>query len=154
MTAPQLVVGAIIVDRLDRPSSVLAARRTRPPALAGRWELPGGKVEPDESPEDALHREIAEELGVTVRLGAELVPATGETWPLTPGLELRAWWCELTGGVPVAGEAHNALCWRTAGDVAELAWLDPDRPLVDRIAAVLTTGVIDAAVDLRGTLEP
>jgi 8-oxo-dGTP diphosphatase len=137
VSPPLLVVGAVLVDHLDRPTRVLAARRTRPPTLAGRWELPGGKVEPGESPEDALHRELAEELGVTVRLGAELVPDTGCTWPLTPGLVLRAWWCELVAGVPCAGEAHDALAWRTVDDVADLDWLDPDRPLVDRIAAVL-----------------
>jgi 8-oxo-dGTP diphosphatase len=148
--APRLVVGAILVDRLDRPSRVLAARRTRPPALAGRWELPGGKVEPGEQPEEALHRELAEELGVTVRLGAELLPDSGRTWPLTPGLELRAWWCELADGVPTTGEAHDALWWGSAGDVADLAWLDPDRPLVERVVDVLTAR---RPVDRR-TLDP
>ena len=150
MAAPRLVVGAIIVDRLDRPSQVLAARRSRPPVLAGRWELPGGKVEDGESAEAALHREIGEELGVTVRLGPELVPDAGLTWPLTPGLELRAWWCELRGGIPQVGEAHDALTWRNAGDVTDLAWLEPDRPLVERIAAVLAGQTGDA--DRRGTL--
>jgi 8-oxo-dGTP diphosphatase len=148
--ASRLVVGAVLVDRLDRPGRVLAARRTRPPELAGRWELPGGKVEAGETPEGALHRELAEELGVTVRLGAELVPEHGATWPLTPGLVLRAWWCELVEGVPVAGEAHDAVCWSTADDVADLAWLEPDRPLVDRVVAALTTG---AAVDAGTTRE-
>ena len=58
----QTVVGAAII----RDGRVLAARRTAPPEAAGRWELPGGKVEPGEHRDGALVREIREELGVTV----------------------------------------------------------------------------------------
>ncbi|WP_375426303.1 (deoxy)nucleoside triphosphate pyrophosphohydrolase [uncultured Friedmanniella sp.] len=133
----QLVVGAVIVDRLDAPSRVLAARRTRPPALAGRWELPGGKVEPGEQPLDALHRELSEELGVRVRSGDELVPGTGTTWPLTPGLELRAWWCEVTAGELRLSDAHDEFRWLAAEDLLDVPWLAPDRPLLDRVRPLL-----------------
>jgi 8-oxo-dGTP diphosphatase len=138
--AVQLVVGAVLVDRLARPRLVLAARRTGPPALAGRWELPGGKVEPDEAPEAALDRELVEELGITVRRGEELRADDGRPWPLTARLELRAWWCEVAGGTPTAGVAHDELRWLGAATVADLLWLEPDRPLVERIRLDLTTG--------------
>ena len=137
MIPVQLVVGAVIVDRLQRPTRVLAARRTGPPALAGRWELPGGKVEPGETPEDALHRELVEELGVQVRRGDELAPAAGPTWPLSPGLELRAWWCEISSGSPQLSAAHDDLRWMPAATLTDLPWLEPDRPLVERIRLVL-----------------
>lgn len=146
VNAVQLVVGAVVVDRLDRPTRVLAARRTGPPALAGRWELPGGKVEPGESPEQALDRELAEELGIRVHRGQELVASDGRPWPLTAGLELRAWWCAVAEGDPVPGVAHDALRWLDATTVGDLPWLDPDRPLVERIRQALANqDVLDPA---------
>ncbi len=71
---PRPVVAACIVDSLANPTRFLAARRSYPPALAGLFELPGGKVEREELPVDALFREIHEELGVELILG-DPVPA-------------------------------------------------------------------------------
>jgi 8-oxo-dGTP diphosphatase len=138
--ADQLVVAAVLVDDLERPSRALAARRTRPEHLAGRWELPGGKVEPGEDPVDALRRELEEELGVTVEVGDELVPRSGPgtLWPLTSGLVMRVWWCAVRTGIPEAGEAHDAVAWVDGASINDLAWLQPDLPLVDAIVARLT----------------
>ena len=72
------VVGAAIV----RDGRVLAARRTTPAAAAGRWEFPGGKVEPGETPDAALVREVAEELGCTDR--GDRVAAGGGARSATP----------------------------------------------------------------------
>jgi 8-oxo-dGTP diphosphatase len=138
--ADQLVVAAVLVDDLEHPSRAVAARRVRPEHLAGRWELPGGKVEPDEDPLAALHRELQEELGVTLVVGDELVGqgGPGSTWPLTPGLAMRVWWCSVRTGIPEAGEAHDALAWVDKASINDLAWLEPDLPVVDLIAARLT----------------
>ena len=84
----QLVVGAVIVDSLADPQYVLAARRSRPEALKGRWEFPGGKVEEGEAPDAALIREVREEIDVTLMLGHELTPS-GRDWPISDKLTLR-----------------------------------------------------------------
>ena len=67
MTELIQVVGGAVLDSLTGPGRLLAARRTAPPQFAGMWEFPGGKVEPGEAPEAALHRELQEELGIGVR---------------------------------------------------------------------------------------
>jgi 8-oxo-dGTP diphosphatase len=137
--ADQLVVAAVLVDDLEHPSRAVAARRVRPEHLAGRWELPGGKVEPDEDPLAALHRELEEELGVTLLVGDEILPpgGPGSTWPLTDGLTMRVWWCAVLRGIPEAGEAHDALAWVDQASINDLAWLEPDLPLVEVISGRL-----------------
>ncbi len=135
----QLVVAAVLVDDLRRPTKALAARRTRPASLAGRWELPGGKVEPGEDPVAALRRELDEELGVAVEVGEELTGPSGpgSAWPLTTGLVMRVWWCTVATGVAEAGTAHDATAWVDAATINDLAWLEPDLPVVDAIVARL-----------------
>ena len=68
----RLVVAAAVLDDLEHPTALLCAARSYPPEHAGQFELPGGKVEPAERPEQALARELDEEIGLSVRLGPEL----------------------------------------------------------------------------------
>jgi 8-oxo-dGTP diphosphatase len=123
---------------------LLVARRTAPPQFAGMWEFPGGKVEPGETAEGALHRELREELGVLVRLGAEL-PADAPTgWPLNEKAAMRVWFAELADGAPRPLEDHDELRWldlRSPEDVLSLAWIPADFPIVEALlAAVQATG--------------
>jgi 8-oxo-dGTP diphosphatase len=142
------VVGAAIVDDLDQPRRLLAARRTEPEWLAGGWELPGGKVEADESPTQALHRELAEEIGIEVELGAEVVPAgldrdTGPNraggrpgqagqpgWAMGDNYRLRVWTARIVRGEPAPIEDHDAVVWLEPGHWLDVAWLDSNLPIV------------------------
>ncbi|RDG39214.1 (deoxy)nucleoside triphosphate pyrophosphohydrolase [Streptomyces corynorhini] len=122
----RVVVAGAVYDR----GRLLAARRSAPPELAGRWELPGGKLEPGERPEQALVRELREELGVEAR-PVERIP--GE-WPLMPGLVLQVWTVRLLSGEPRPLEDHDELRWLGPEEIHTVDWLDQDRPAVAEAA--------------------
>ena len=105
------VVGGAVVDSLAEPARLLVARRTAPPQFAGMWEFPGGKVEPGETPSRRLQRELLEELGVTVRLGAELPASSASGWPLNERAAMRVWFAELADGEPRPLQDHDELRW-------------------------------------------
>jgi 8-oxo-dGTP diphosphatase len=97
-STPARVVGAAIVDDLNRPTTLLSGRRTEPPELAGGWELPGGKVEPGEHPRNALLREIREELGVEIELGDLVQGPVAGAWPLGQRYVMQVWLARITAG--------------------------------------------------------
>ncbi|WP_405478736.1 (deoxy)nucleoside triphosphate pyrophosphohydrolase [Streptomyces sp. NBC_00009] len=127
MTEPTVVVAAAIHES----GRLLAARRSAPPELAGRWELPGGKVEPGEDPTRALVRELREELGI----GAELVARVPGEWPLKPGYVLRVWTARLLSGSPRPLEDHDELRWLGPDEIWSVDWLDQDVPAVKAVLA-------------------
>jgi 8-oxo-dGTP diphosphatase len=124
VTERTAVVGAALVHG----RRVLAARRTGP---QGGWELPGGKVEPGESPEVALVRELGEELGCTVEVTGWLA---GES-EVRPGMVLRVALVRLVDGEPIPAE-HDIVRWLRA-DQLDVDWLTADRPFLPELAGVL-----------------
>lgn len=133
-----LVVAAAVLDS-GPPARVLAAQRAYPAALAGRWELPGGKVDDGEQDVEALVRECREELGVVIDVGARL----GEDLPaVDASMVLRVWWARITSGQPLARE-HQALRWLTAAELDDVDWLEADAPLVELLRAGLGGRAVD-----------
>jgi 8-oxo-dGTP diphosphatase len=130
--ADRVVVAGALYDG----GRLLAARRSAPPELAGRWELAGGMVEPGESPEQALVRELREELGVESE-ALERIP--GE-WPLRPGYVLQVWTARLVSGEVRPLQDHDALRWLGPGEMDAVDWLDQDRPAVAEAARRLFAG--------------
>jgi 8-oxo-dGTP diphosphatase len=122
---PQTVVGAIIVDSLERPTYVVAARRTTPADLAGRWEFPGGKVEYGETPQGALAREIREELGVEIIVGPELAGPDGG-WPISEKYVLRLYFASVVSGALHSSADHDQLRQLTADQLDAVDWLPSD----------------------------
>lgn len=140
MAAPTLVVAGAVVDDLDDPQHLLAARRATPASLAGRWEFPGGKVDAGESPEEALHRELREELGVRVGLGPELAGPDGGGWRLSARYVMRLWLVEVVSGVPEPLVEHDELRWLPSGQWLDVPWLDADVRIVEALAGALASG--------------
>jgi len=127
MTNQIVVAGALVRD-----GRLLVAQRDRPPELAGRWELPGGKVAPGESDAAALVRELREELGVDVAVGERL----GVDVALTPGMLLRAYRVTLVAGT-VHPHDHRELRWVGADDLDGLPWVPADTAWLPDLAAAL-----------------
>jgi len=130
----RLVVAAAIVDDLARPTRLLAARRSRPAALAGRWEFPGGKLDDaDPSPLAALHRELREELGVEVEVGTEVTGPDDGAWILTDAYTMRLWWARLVSGTPAPLVEHDELRWLPVARWGDVPWLDSDVRIVEHL---------------------
>ncbi|CAN5229268.1 (deoxy)nucleoside triphosphate pyrophosphohydrolase [soil metagenome] len=132
MSRPEVrtVVGAAII----RDGRVLACRRTSPPKAAGMWEFPGGKVEPGESPEAAIVREIAEELMLEIEVtgwldGTSKISTTHELVVAT--------------AVAPIGRAqpteHDAITWLGADELDYVEWLEPDLPFLWQLGELLRT---------------
>lgn len=119
---------------------LLVARRSAPEKLAGLWEFPGGKVEPDEAAEVALCRELTEELGIGVRLGAELPAEAPTGWPLNGRASMRVWFAEIARGEPQPLQDHDELRWVSLDhhdEVLGLPWIPADFPIVRALLAAL-----------------
>jgi 8-oxo-dGTP diphosphatase len=121
-----VVAGAIVAG-----STVLIAQRNRPPELAGRWELPGGKVAAGESEAEALARELAEELGVDVSVGDHLGDVA-----LSDSMTLRAYAATLLRGEPQPHD-HAALRWVSAAELDDVDWVPADRGFLPALRGLL-----------------
>nr|WP_280927057.1 (deoxy)nucleoside triphosphate pyrophosphohydrolase [Rothia mucilaginosa] len=128
------------MDSFKNPSRLLIAQRSAPPILAGLWEFPGGKVEAAESCEQALARELSEELGVRILVGAEVPGPHVQGWPLNERLAMRVFFAEIFSGTPDTLEDHSALRWmplpksrddaQAYDDLLGLPWIPADLPIV------------------------
>ena len=133
MVALMLVTACALLDADNR---VLIAQRPPGKAMAGLWEFPGGKVEPGETPEDAVIREIAEELSVKVTKSC-LAPLTFTSFDYPEfHLLMPLYVCRRWEGTPVARE-HSALKWVRANRLRDYPMPPADEPLISHLADLL-----------------
>jgi len=134
-SAPPLVLVAAVV-LVDADGRVLLAQRPEGKSMAGLWEFPGGKVDPGETPEAALIRELAEELGIDVAASC-LAPFTfaSHAYPdfhlLMPLYVCRKW-----SGIPLAREGQR-LTWVRPAQLAEYPMPPADKPLIAMLRDLL-----------------
>ena len=127
VTAAVRVVAAVLRDEHGR---VLIAQRPAGKHMAGYWEFPGGKIAPGESSEQALKRELAEELGVSLRRCHPLLQLRHDYADRVVELEVFA--VDDYGGEPSGLEAQ-ALKWVAAAELGSQALLPADRPIVEAL---------------------
>lgn len=123
------VVAAVICDSLESKSRIFATARGYGD-LKGGWEFPGGKVEPGETPQQALKREIMEELDTEIQVG-ECIDTIEYDYP-TFHLSMICFFAEVVSGELELKEAEAAK-WLTKDQLDSVAWLPADVMLIEKI---------------------
>jgi 8-oxo-dGTP diphosphatase len=124
----------VVAGVLIRDGRVLAAKRAAGTREAGLWEFPGGKLEHGEDDATALVRELREELGVTVRVGAAV--GVSEHAYAHGTIRLVALACTLVDGEPAALD-HSELRWLAAAALGTVEWAPADVPFLATVRALL-----------------
>lgn len=127
------VVAAVI----EHEGLILACRRRPEKAAGGKWEFPGGKLERGETHNNALVREIREELKTSVEVTAPL--RTDDTVVGDNVIRLICLRARLLGDPPTVSLDHDELRWVSRGDLQGLDWAAPDLPAVATLAAEAST---------------
>ena len=124
------VVAAVIRSINEHGIPVVFATARGYGDYKGWWEFPGGKIEPGEAPQEALKREIMEELATKIVVG-NLIDTVEYDYPEFH-LSMDCFWCEIISGEPILKE-HEAARWLTREHLNEVKWLPADEIVLEKI---------------------
>ena len=128
------VVAAVIKAINENGEPIIFATQRGYGDFKGGWEFPGGKVEEGETPQEALKREIMEELDTEISVG-ELIDTVEYDYP-TFHLSMDCFWCEIIKGDLVLKEHEDAL-WLTQNQLGDVEWLPADVSLITKLKLYL-----------------
>ena len=129
------VVAAIIKAVNENGETIIFATQRGYGDFKGGWEFPGGKIESGETPQEALKREIIEELDTEVSVG-ELMDTVEYDYPQFH-LSMDCFWCQIVRGNLVLKE-HEAARWLTKDELNNVEWLPADITLIEKIRDLLS----------------
>ncbi len=124
----------VVAALIERQGRLLVCQRRRDAILPLKWEFPGGKVQPDESPEQALARELREELGVDATIGREVYRTRHQCSSHASELELLFLAATLPDGAQIQNLQFEAVAWEAPASLPSLDFLPADRELVETLA--------------------
>lgn len=127
------VVAAVICDSIKEKKMIFATARGYGESK-GQWEFPGGKIEPGETPQEALVREIKEELDTLISVG-DLIDTVEYDYP-SFHLSMDCFWCEVIEGELKLLEAEDAK-WLNKGELDSVQWLLADITLISKVKAFM-----------------
>ena len=128
------VVAAVMKAVNERGETIIFATQRGYGDLKGGWEFPGGKIEDGETPQEALKREIMEELETEITVG-ELIDTIEYDYP-TFHLSMDCFWAEIVSGEMNLTE-HSAAKWLTKAELDSVEWLPADITLIEKIGRVI-----------------
>ncbi|SDW39272.1 8-oxo-dGTP diphosphatase [Lachnospiraceae bacterium KHCPX20] len=128
------VAAAVIKASDDKAEPIIFATQRGYGEFKGGWEFPGGKIEAGETPQEALQREIKEELDTKISVG-EFIDTIEYDYP-TFHLSMDCFWCQIISGDLVLKE-HEAAKWLTKEKLDSVDWLPADITLIEKIRAAM-----------------